>query len=172
MDPLRRATLSANAMWRDDNASRNLGMTMQIVEPGNSAFSMIINESLVARTFGTYTLQLFDAGEQEWLVPVLAVGLIASAFLVNLAGNKYIGAVSKITAILKVGGILAFAAAALWASGFSFEAATTESSDYSFTGFLAGVALAILAYKGFTTITNSGDEVKNPERNVGRAIMI
>ena len=136
------------------------------------AFSMIINESLVARTFGTYTLQLFDAGEQEWLVPVLAVGLIASAFLVNLAGNKYIGAVSKITAILKVGGILAFAAAALWASGFSFEAATTESSDYSFTGFLAGVALAILAYKGFTTITNSGDEVKNPERNVGRAIMI
>ncbi len=137
------------------------------------AFSMVINESLVARTFGTYTLQLFDAGEKQWLVPVLAVALIAGAFLINLAGNKYIGAVSKITAVLKVGGILAFAVAALWASGFSFEAATTlESSDYSFTGFLAGVALAILAYKGFTTITNSGGEVKNPEHNVGRAIMI
>ena len=38
--------------------------------------------------------------------------------------------------------------------------------------FLGGVALAILAYKGFTTITNSGGEVKNPHRNVGRAIMI
>jgi len=36
---------------------------------------------------------------------------------------------------------------------------------------MAGVALAILAYKGFTTITNSGDEVKSPEKNVGRAIM-
>lgn len=137
------------------------------------AFSMVINESLVARTFGAYTLQLFDAGETQWLVPLLAVGLIACAFLINLAGNKYIGAVSKITAVLKVGGILAFAAAAMWASGFSFEAAAAPSSaDYSFTGFLAGVALAILAYKGFTTITNSGDEVKNPERNVGRAIMI
>ena len=137
------------------------------------AFSMIINESLVARTFGTYTLQLFNAGDRDGLVPALAVGLIALAFVINLAGNKYIGAVSKITAILKVGGILTFAAAALWASGFSFEVATaSETSDYSFTGFLAGVALAILAYKGFTTITNSGDEVKNPERNVGRAIMI
>lgn len=137
------------------------------------AFSMIINESLVARTFGTYTLQLFNAGGIDWLVPALAVGLIALAFVINLAGNKYIGAVSKITAILKVGGILAFAAAALWASGFSFEAATSsETSGYSVTGFLAGVALAILAYKGFTTITNSGDEVKNPERNVGRAITI
>ena len=35
-------------------------------------FSMVINESLVARTFGTYTLQLFDAGSDGWLVPVLA----------------------------------------------------------------------------------------------------
>jgi len=33
-------------------------------------------------------------------------------------------------------------------------------------------ALAILAYKGFTTITNSGSEIVNPHRNVGRAIVI
>lgn len=39
-------------------------------------------------------------------------------------------------------------------------------------GFLAGVALAILAYKGFTTITNSGAELVDPHRNVGRAIVI
>lgn len=36
----------------------------------------------------------------------------------------------------------------------------------------AGVALAILAYKGFTTITNSGGEVVDPHRNIGRAIVI
>jgi amino acid transporter len=34
------------------------------------------------------------------------------------------------------------------------------------------VALGILAYKGFTTITNSGSELKNPEKNIGRAIII
>ena len=38
-------------------------------------FSMIINESLVAKTFGTYTLQLFNVGENEWLVVALGVGL-------------------------------------------------------------------------------------------------
>ena len=43
--------------------------------------------------------------------------------------------------------------------------------ETSLTGFIAGVALAILAFKGFTTITNSGGEVKNPNKNVGRAIM-
>ncbi len=35
-------------------------------------FSMIINESLVARTFGTYTLQLFDVSQSSQWVPILA----------------------------------------------------------------------------------------------------
>jgi amino acid transporter len=47
------------------------------------AFSMIINESLVARTFGTYTLQLFNVGRDSVLVPILAIGLIIFAFIVN-----------------------------------------------------------------------------------------
>lgn len=137
------------------------------------AMSMIINESLVARTFGAYTLQLFDAPKDSVLIPVLAVGLIFLAFLVNIAGNQIIGGVSKVAAVLKVGGILVFAGAALWASGLSFEAASSEGAGAAGpAGFLAGVALAILAYKGFTTITNSGDEVKNPHRNVGRAIAV
>ncbi len=137
------------------------------------AFSMIINESLVARTFGTYTLQLFDLENNSIFVPLLAVGLIVIAFLINISGNKLIGAVSKVSAVIKIGGILLFAGVALWASGFSFEPAENElRAETTISGFLAGVALAILAYKGFTTITNSGDEVENPHKNVGRAIMI
>lgn len=137
------------------------------------AFSMIINESLVARTFGAYTLQLFNVDNPSWQVPLLAVGLIVAAFLVNIAGNKLIGAVSKFTAAIKILGIIGFALAALWAAGWSFEAASSGLIEQtSPTGFLAGVALAILAYKGFTTITNSGGEVVDPKKNVGRAIMI
>ena len=137
------------------------------------ALSMIINESLVARTFGTYTLQLFDVQENSILVPILAIGLIIFAFVVNVAGNKVIGSVSKVTAVLKIGGILIFALVALWAAGFAFQAASADvSENSSASGFLAGTALAILAYKGFTTITNSGDEVVNPNKNVGRAIIV
>ncbi|MEL7136566.1 MAG: APC family permease, partial [Pseudomonadota bacterium] len=131
------------------------------------AFSMIINESLVARTFGTYTLQLFGI-EGGILVPVLALALILAAFLINIAGNEIIGRVSKITAVLKIGGILAFALVALSAAGFHFAPIETGNAEHatSVGGFLAGVALAILAYKGFTTITNSGGEVEQPEKNV------
>ncbi len=137
------------------------------------AFSMIINESLVARTFGTYTLQLFNNDDNAVLIPLLAVGLILFAFIVNISGNKLIGVVSKVTAVIKIGGILIFAGVALWAAGFTGESSTEVLADETtFSGFLAGVALAILAYKGFTTITNSGGEVKEPHKNVGRAIII
>jgi amino acid transporter len=72
-------------------------------------------------------------------------------------------------AVLKVGGIALFGAAGLWASGFSFEA---TGGDSGAGGFVASVALSILAFKGFTTITNSGAEVTDPHRNVGRAIIL
>jgi len=138
------------------------------------AFSMVINESLVARTFATYALRLFNFEGTDWLVPVLAVGLIFAAFLVNVAGNTLVEVISKIAALLKIGGIALFAVAVLVAAGFSFQPAEASSSalETGPLGFLAGVALAILAFKGFTTITNSGGEIENPHRNVGRAIII
>lgn len=135
--------------------------------------SMVINESLVARTFGTYTLQLFDTENAAFLVPALGVGLLLVAFLVNVAGNEVIGKLSMVTAFVKIAGIAAFAVAALWASGLSLKTgATTGAGEFGLGGMLAGTALGILPYKGFTTITNSGDEIKDPKKNLGKAIII
>jgi len=141
-------------------------------------FSMVINESLVARTFGAYTIQLFGDGKDtagpDWLIPALGVGLIAIAFVVNILGNSVIGSVQKVMAVAKVVGIAALAVAGLWASGLSFETVTQVDQEPTegVWGFLTATAIGILAYKGFTTITNSGDEVTEPKKNVGRAIMI
>lgn len=138
------------------------------------ALSMIINESLVARTFGTYTMQLFAADSPDFWVPVLGVLLLIVAFIVNISGNKLLGKSSQVLAFLKIIGIVVFAVAGLWAAGFSFEdliPAPAENSEYSASSYIGALALSILAYKGFTTITNSGGEVVNPKKNVGKAII-
>ena len=135
------------------------------------ALSMVINESLVARTFATYLLHGLGIDADGWRVPVLGVGLIVFAYLLNASGNRSVGLFSIVMAVLKVGGIALFGAAALWAGGISFEA-TSDGVSTEITGFMASVALSILAFKGFTTITNSGAEVTNPHRNVGRAILL
>ena len=135
------------------------------------ALSMVIAESLVARTFATYVLRPFDITGGP-LVPILSVAVIIFAFLVNIAGNRSVGLISLIMAALKIGGIALFGITALWSSGFKFAAASQASETFGSVGFVAAVALAILAFKGFTTITNSGGEITDPHRNVGRAIMI
>ena len=106
------------------------------------------------------------------LVPILAVAVIVFAFLVNIAGNRSVGLFSLIMAAIKIGGIALFGIAALWSSGFQFAAASQTAEPSGIVGFIASVALAILAFKGFTTITNSGGEITDPHRNVGRTIMI
>jgi len=137
-------------------------------------FSMVINESLVARTFGTYTLQLFNVDRTGGLVEALGVGLLIFAFLVNILSNRFIQTFSFVMAFLKISGVAVFALAGIWVSGVSFDwtMTTTPASPTAIEGFLGAVALAVLAYKGFTTITNSGGEIVDPHRNVGRAIVI
>lgn len=135
-------------------------------------FSMVINESLVARTFGTYTLQLFDADENSWLIPALGILVLVFAFIVNVLSNKFIQTFSFFMAFFKIAGLAILAIGGLYASGLSFESVAIIPQETTFNGFLGAVALGLLAFKGFTTITNSGGEIKAPHKNVGRAIII
>lgn len=77
------------------------------------AFSMVINESLVARTFGTYTIQLFNIEEGSFIVPLLGVGLLVFAFVVNISGNRVIEEFSSFMAFIKIAGIAIFGIAGL-----------------------------------------------------------
>ncbi len=140
------------------------------------AISMIFAQSLVARTFGTYTLQLTDISPQSRLVPVLGVGLLVLTFIINLSGNQLIQTLTSLASLIKIVGVALFALAAIWASGFSLGS-LVESSDATSVstpvlGFLASMSLSILAFKGFTTITNNGAEIINPKKNIGRAITL
>lgn len=137
--------------------------------------SMVVAESLVAGTFGAYTLRLFPE-KYAGYASALGVVLIVVAYIVNILGNKVIGATATLTAVIKVGGIALLAIIGLSVSGFAnitgnyvppSGAALPKS-----VGFVGALALAILAYKGFTTITNQGDDIQDPHKNVGRSIII
>ncbi|WP_166961682.1 APC family permease [Yeosuana marina] len=137
--------------------------------------SMVVSESLVAGTFGAYTLRLFPerfAGYSS----ILGILLLVTAYIVNILGNKIIGATATFTAIIKVVGIALLAIAGLIVSGFAnitgnYIPQSGETIPKGL-GFVAALALAILAYKGFTTITNQGGDIKNPHKNLGRSIII
>ncbi|MGJ8660808.1 MAG: APC family permease [Bacteroidota bacterium] len=139
------------------------------------ALSMVINESLVARTFGSYSLQLFDINSSSIWVSILGVALLIIAYIINLSGNKVIGKTSQFMSFVKIIGIIVFAIGGLWAANFILPdliPSKTDPTNYSFPEYIGAIALSILAYKGFTTITNSGGEITKPHKNVGRSIII
>ena len=135
-------------------------------------FSMVIAQSFLARTFGSYTMQLFDMNDPGILVPALGVGLLLIAFLINLSVNRLIEGVASFIGFLKIGGIIIFGVVGIWVADSIAVDFTRTTPDSTWSGFLGATALGILAFKGFTTITNSGSELKDPHRNVGRAITI
>jgi len=137
--------------------------------------SMVIAESLVARTFGAYTLRLFEVENTAFFVPALGVFLIIVAYLINVSGNKTIERTANFTAIIKIAGIAILALAGLAFAGFpSIDGWGGSISNVASGGsfnFIAALALSILAFKGFTTITNQGDDIQNPHKNLGRSII-
>ncbi len=70
-------------------------------------------------------------------------------------------------------GILIFGLIGVWvADSINIDFASQSEAGGSISNFLGATALGILAFKGFTTITNSGSEVIDPKKNIGKAIII
>ena len=82
-------------------------------------FSMIINQSLVARTFGNYLVQSKYISLPSDYVPWLGLGLVIVSLLINILSNKWIQSFSFVMAIIKAVGLMALAVGGLAASGIS-----------------------------------------------------
>lgn len=135
--------------------------------------SMVVAESLLARTFGTYLLRPFQLQDSTVLVPLLGVAAITAAAAVNLVGNALVERSATTTAVLKIVGIAVLAIAGLIGVAGSGEGlgARAPGDDVDVVGLLAGTTLCVLAYKGFTTITNQGEDIQDPKKNIARSIV-
>lgn len=135
-------------------------------------FSMVIAQSFLARTFGAYSAQLFELPSEGQAITVISLLVVLFAFGLNLLRNSWIQGVASVLSFIKVLGITIFAIVGVSITGGNTVSPEIGLVDASISNFLAATALGILAFKGFTTITNSGAEVTNPHKNIGRAIVI
>lgn len=135
-------------------------------------FSMVIAQSFLARTFGAYSAQLFELPNEGLAITVISLSVVLFAFGLNLLRNSLIQGVASVLSFIKVLGITIFAIVGVSISGVNSVSPALSLADVSISNFLAATALGILAFKGFTTITNSGSEVTDPHKNIARAIVI
>jgi amino acid transporter len=115
-----------------------------------------------------------DPAAQALAADVLAVGVIATASLVNIRGVHVGAAVAGVSTIAKLGALVLLVFAAFLLGGASgASAANFTAPGAAFDGGLFGLALisVLWAYDGVADVTFAAGEVKDPQRTLPRAII-
>ncbi len=129
------------------------------------------------------TISKAFAGYLNTLIPVLpfwsiVLCLFAALAFVNFRGMAESSALNMLCTVLEVSGLLIvmLVAVAFLAGGDNSPGVATVPSSaslgMSWIPVTQGAALAFYAFIGFEDIVNVAEEVKNPERNVPRAIVL
>ncbi len=109
-----------------------------------------------------------------WAQP-LAVLAIVIVTAINYLGVRLGGRIQVALTILKVGAILAVIVIAFAFGHGSAENLSTQSSTAAAPAVLAGLLTAMVgalwAYDGWVNVTQVASEVKNPDRNIPRALI-
>lgn len=103
---------------------------------------------------------------------VVSVGVIIVVTLVNCLSVKLGGEIQITLTIIKIAAIVAVVVLGF---GFarhanSYSSPSPKWSVGGLSGFLTAMAAALWAYDGWANLTMVGSEVKNPERNIPRAL--
>ncbi|EKQ69708.1 amino acid transporter [Leptolyngbyaceae cyanobacterium JSC-12] len=128
------------------------------------------------------TLSIAFSGYLNAFIPALptwaiVLALFAGLTFVNFRGMEESSALNIFCTTLEVSGlmIVILVSALYLMGGNSAPAADTLVANKNLVGWTAilqGAALAFYAFIGFEDVVNVAEEVKNPERNVPRAILI
>lgn len=123
----------------------------------------------VTITFARYFIELTGMHMQEWLVGATALGILT---LVNCLGVKTGGRTQSALMVMKIVaiGLLVIAGLALAGSHATITTAAERSS--SLASFGAAMVPVLFAYGGWQTANFIAAEVKQPEQNLPRALLI
>ena len=144
----------------------------------------IIAGSLYAVGFGSFfisLLQMTNILPIESLFGIIpldkltAVAVIAVFTFINIKGASETGRVGTLITVVQLVAISSIIIAGLWAMSSHPNEWQYNFSDFlpmGFAGLVAAMGLTFIAFEGYEIIVQTGEEVKNPKRNIPRAIFI
>lgn len=146
-----------------------------------SWFSHSVAASLYALAFGSYFGQLlasFGLGvpyvSEGTETKILAVLIVAVFTFVNYRGSSETGRAGNLITLGQMVVLFVFVVAGLWA----LRGAPQWPSSFSpffpkgMGGLLTAMGLTFVAFEGYEIIAQCGEEVRQPKRNIPRAILL
>jgi basic amino acid/polyamine antiporter, APA family len=105
---------------------------------------------------------------------VMAVACVAAFTYINIKGTSETGKTGNIATIIQLGTIGALIVAGFW-SMYVHPNWKDNFADFmpnGIGGLVAAMGLTFIAFEGYEIIVQTGEEVKNPKKNIPRAIFI
>ncbi|HIQ49744.1 MAG TPA: amino acid permease [Nanoarchaeota archaeon] len=132
--------------------------------------SMIISATVVALGFGGYLSAILGIANAV----VFAALSIFIFTLINFVGIKISAKINNVATILEVLGLalIIFGVIAIVGLNPNYTKVKIDYFDFSLSGVISGAILAFFAYIGFGSIAKMGEEVKNPEKTLPKAILL
>jgi APA family basic amino acid/polyamine antiporter len=147
-------------------------------------FAHIVAGSLYAVGYGSFQFSLLQmlgiVGDQPifGFIPVdklIAILSVAAFAYVNVKGASETGKLGIIVTVIQLGTIFALIGAGFltinnnpdWTSNFA-----SNFAPIGIAGIVAAMGLTFIAFEGYEIIVQTGEEVKNPKKNIPRAIFI
>ena len=124
--------------------------------------------AMVAKTFGTYTSMIVGTVGSFW-VNLYASAILITFMLINLAGSSLIAKSENIIVIIKLSIIVIFTIVVFFyiqPNLLSLKDAPPAMNIFS------SVALTFFAFEGFRVITNTAEDMENPQKNMIKAMII
>ena len=125
--------------------------------------------SLYAKGFSYYAVTFLPPGSAHIWANVFSTAIILVFTATNFIGAKAVGKSELFTVSIKVGILLLFAAAGI----LSMDPGNLSTSTWpSSKNIFFGAGMVFLAYQGFGLITNTAEDMENPEKTLPRALYL
>ncbi len=163
-------------LWVKDG----MGGTQGFLAGWMSWFAHAVACSLYGLGFGRFAVELLSLvwpGVIEYTQPLTLAFMVVIVILfgfINYRGASEAGLVGNIVTVAKVvilGGFIIFGLYAMWQNP-NLNVFTDNFMPNGLGGVFVAMGLTFIAFEGYEIIAQSGEEVKDPMRNIPRAIFI
>jgi basic amino acid/polyamine antiporter, APA family len=123
----------------------------------------------VSITFARYFVDLSGLRTHDWVIATVALAVLT---FINCFGVKTGGRAQSVLMVMKILAIFILVVAGLALTGAHVSMTTAVEREWSLTSFGAAMVPVLFAYGGWQTANFLAGEVKEPEKNLPRGLLL
>ncbi len=129
----------------------------------------IIAMALYCAGFAGYVRALLPWHTPTWSAKAIGIGLVAAVVVVNLVGTKFVGRSEIFVIAIELAILVVFVVFGLTKSD---PGRFADNGDHSWLGVLFAAGLLYVTYEGFGVVTNSAGDMRDPAKELPRAMFL